>query len=279
MANLQYSSAAINVRNRFYNAEKMVYVEGDDDVPFWEFMFDKMTNINVKVQSVGGKLELEKYANNIFSGELESIVAMDSDFSLFDSLDQHPNILVTCGYSIENTMISAATLWQVICSIGKLSRNDFTIEECGKWLSDLNDKSESLVTHDIQNHILKTGHCLSLDNCTRYMKGKRKPILCSHKIEKHIIELGIEIDGSCSQRIEEQFKKHPSGVMGLLRGHFLFSAALTYVSHKIVGIRGKSNISNEAMFGSTLMSFQNTFSKEHSHYSHYETVFNRLGIT
>ena len=75
MADLTYSADAHNVLSKFYNADKMVYVEGDDDVLFWEFIFNKFSNFKVKVQGVGGKPELEKYIKRICDGEINSIAA------------------------------------------------------------------------------------------------------------------------------------------------------------------------------------------------------------
>ncbi len=65
MAKLEYSVGAKNVLTRFYRVDKMLYVEGDDDVPFWEFMFEKFADFNVEVQEVGGKEELRKYVKLI----------------------------------------------------------------------------------------------------------------------------------------------------------------------------------------------------------------------
>ncbi len=41
MDEFHYSSEAENILNRFYQAEIMVYVEGDDDICFWETYFQQ----------------------------------------------------------------------------------------------------------------------------------------------------------------------------------------------------------------------------------------------
>lgn len=38
MGELSYSNEANNLLNRFYGVEKILYVEGDDDIPFWEII-------------------------------------------------------------------------------------------------------------------------------------------------------------------------------------------------------------------------------------------------
>lgn len=47
MPSLDYSLEALNLLNAFHQVDKVVYVEGQDDVPFWEFLFKKFTNLNI----------------------------------------------------------------------------------------------------------------------------------------------------------------------------------------------------------------------------------------
>ncbi|EGA69570.1 hypothetical protein VISI1226_13648 [Vibrio sinaloensis DSM 21326] len=36
-----YSAEAENIINEFHSVDVMVYVEGVDDIPFWDFIFEK----------------------------------------------------------------------------------------------------------------------------------------------------------------------------------------------------------------------------------------------
>ncbi|AFT78959.1 DUF4435 domain-containing protein [Alteromonas macleodii] len=276
MADLTYSADAHNVLSKFYNADKMVYVEGDDDVLFWEFIFNKFSNFKVKVQGVGGKPELEKYIKRICDGEINSIAAMDSDFSIFDSDEPRSNVISTCGYSIENTLISPSTIRDVIRAIGRLPQKEVPIDICGEWLRQFIDGSKALIFHDVQNYILGSGLLLSLDNCSRFLISKTEPFLCSKKIEKHIESIGSIIDEGAFHCIQSEVDKHPSGCMGLTRGHYLFSATLAFVSFFIRNIRGKASISNEALFGALILAFEKHFDDSHEHYSHYQSELSRI---
>lgn len=53
MPSLDYSLEALNLLNAFHQVDKVVYVEGQDDVPFWEFLFKKFTNLNIYIEDVG----------------------------------------------------------------------------------------------------------------------------------------------------------------------------------------------------------------------------------
>lgn len=57
MPSLDYSLEALNLLNAFHQVDKVVYVEGQDDVPFWEFLFKKFTNLNIYILRMWGERE------------------------------------------------------------------------------------------------------------------------------------------------------------------------------------------------------------------------------
>ncbi|MDM9086694.1 DUF4435 domain-containing protein [Klebsiella pneumoniae] len=59
--NFSWSNEAENVISLFYDADIMVYVEGEDDIAFWEIIFKKNGRFNVEVQDVGGCEALQPY--------------------------------------------------------------------------------------------------------------------------------------------------------------------------------------------------------------------------
>ncbi|EFH8005158.1 DUF4435 domain-containing protein, partial [Escherichia coli] len=79
--NFSWSNEAENVISLFYDADIMVYVEGEDDIAFWEIIFKKNGRFNVEVQDVGGCEALQPYIEKITSGEINAIVARDSDLN------------------------------------------------------------------------------------------------------------------------------------------------------------------------------------------------------
>ena len=60
MSDIQYSTDALNVLSDFYGVDTLVYVEGDDDVIFWQAIFEKFASRSVRFESVGGDAALAK---------------------------------------------------------------------------------------------------------------------------------------------------------------------------------------------------------------------------
>lgn len=102
MSDLFYSDDALNVRNVFLRVKTIVYVEGDDDVPFWEEVFSRIPEASFEIETAGGSNQLDLYIDKIVSGHLQAVAARDSDFlrHLGNTKDD-PRILYTFGYSIE----------------------------------------------------------------------------------------------------------------------------------------------------------------------------------
>lgn len=104
MNELEYSTEALEVKGLFYNKKITVYVEGKDDPLFWDNLFS-LAEIEAHIEDVGGKNELEKYYDKIINEEATFLIATDNDNSEFmDDTINHPNIIRSYGYSIENSM-------------------------------------------------------------------------------------------------------------------------------------------------------------------------------
>jgi len=117
MSKIDYSIDALNVRNCFFSTDTIVYVEGDDDILFWDKVFRASTSASIYIEAVGGSKELDKYIELINSGELESIAARDSDYLDFEGKKNGDSkIIYTVGHSIENSIYCA----DFICRLAML---------------------------------------------------------------------------------------------------------------------------------------------------------------
>lgn len=105
MSDTIYSADAINVLNKFHRCEQLIYVEGEDDILFWDTLFQCCGIEEYKIEPKDGVEELNKYINKLETEELNIIIATDSDYYIFN---KHPpknrRIIRTIGYSIENTL-------------------------------------------------------------------------------------------------------------------------------------------------------------------------------
>ncbi len=279
MAKLEYSVDAKNVLTRFYRVDKMLYVEGDDDIPFWEFMFEKFEALNVEIQEVGGKDELSKYIEQISSGKLDAIVAMDSDYIPFDGAASNNKLVIrTAGHSIENTLISAKVLVKIARKIGRLAAKDLTLEECRDWLDDFYHRCSSLLINDLIDQCEGRKIGVVSDNCARFLKSKQSDKICPNKVEQYLQELGLDTEPQLSQNLETIKTEFDLQLNDFIRGHFLASAAQKFVSVLVQSKSTKSGLSNTAFFGAINLAFETVFDIDHPHFSHYEREFERLSL-
>lgn len=122
---LVHSAAAINVTHQFYDKRFMLYVEGDDDIVFWDEHFKKyMPSTFYEIEQVHGKENLTRYIEGIKDGTLQNVVvACDSDFTLFLEIDplNSPFIIKTyCTFHRKYYVLSV-----FCCSIyKKIIKND-----------------------------------------------------------------------------------------------------------------------------------------------------------
>lgn len=279
MADLSYSNEAENVLSRFYSVDAIVYVEGIDDVPFWEHIFDTFSDISVEIKDVGGRPEINKYISKIESGDISAVVACDADFSYVGRFSNHNNVLRSYGYSIENTMICEKSLRKVIRSIGRLPIKSVGENEISDWIANLANCTEVLVVSDIANEILKKGIDVAVDNCTRFMKSSKSPEICPTKISNHISEIDLEVSTRMENRIKRLIRESSRVEFDLLRGHFLFSASLRYVKFFISNLKKSVNISNDSFFGAIFIAFESVFNSTHSHYYHYRDAVQGLTLS
>lgn len=274
MADLQYSLEARNVLNRFHKVEKILYVEGDDDIPFWEIIINSIGSYSYKIEESGGKPQLEERMAEIESGNADFLVAIDSDFDDFNKIRKSPKIIKTFGYSIENTMISDAVLHRAVCNISKISKKIFSIEECRAWLATVNSTIGSLVYFDIKNRL--DGHGVSVigDNCDRFMTSKKSCVICDVKVGDHIANFPFEVDEESERAFSEFFRERNLNSIDMLRGHFLISLAFRFIKFNIAKLKGEISISREAFYGVLATCFEISFNKDHAHRDFYEVSIN-----
>lgn len=279
MPEFGYSDDALNVINRFFNADKMLFVEGDDDVVFWEIILEKFSVLGYKVKSVDGREELKKYTNKVNSGTLECAVAKDRDYVGFvenPENDKNP-ILATYGHSIENSFLTARVVVKAIRSIGRLPISSVVEAEINDWLNYTFKRFENLIFLDAANDIDGCGLCVLGPNCTRFMKSRVSQYPCERKIEEYVdAESLVEKLENSINKVEEKIRNTGRETYEIVRGHFLFSAYLKFANYKIKSNGSSKKVSNDSFFGSCLLSFENSLDSDHPHYDYYKREIKKL---
>lgn len=276
MDDFEYSDEALNVISSFYEADKVLYVEGDDDVLFWECMLEKFNIENVKVKSVDGVRELNKYVNKIESDRINSLVARDRDLSFFNEDVSKENVLYTYGHSIENSLIHERSVCKLIRTYGRLGRRVTFSEDFRGWLQGFSESIREIALYEIAKEYKGNGLLVLGDNCSRFMVSNNSPFLSDEKIRSYLQENNIpeQLDDVLDY-VEPKIYEEEREVVDFVKGHFLFSACLRYVNNKIFSISGKK-INNDGFFTGLLIGFDRFFDNDHAHYDYYSTQVDKV---
>lgn len=279
MPSLDYSLDALNLLNAFHQVDKVIYVEGQDDVPFWEFLFKKFTNLKIYIEDVGGKENLKPYIKKIKHESVEFIVAKDLDYDSFlDESLKYNSILTTAGYSIENTLIDKNTLFYVVKKLSLLPDSKIEKDEFKDWLSKLNSIIKNLILFGIHNELTESGVSVVPTNADRFMVSKNSALLCSEKIDTYLEKIDLIISADELNRLLNKVNKVNKDYLDLLNGHFYFSAAHRFVTLKSAELKSstkaeKIQCSMDTFLALLMSAFENCFNSEHIHYVHYREQF------
>jgi hypothetical protein len=271
MTSLEYSNSAKNAKAAFLGVDFIVYVEGDDDVPFWEELFIHFSGLKVSFESVGGSPELQKIVSDIEDGLLDAIAACDKDYSSFvGELSDCPRILFTYGYSIENSLYVPEVVLNAIRHIGRLSSQDIDVEAYEEWLADLTSKVQPLLVHDLANCILQAGETVLGSNCTRFMTTQTSHLADSTKVSSYIY--GLETDYPEDTLEVASAKLNESGLDSFywLRGHFIESALLKYINREIRRKGSTKKANYDGLFGHAVSNFVSLIPNDSEHIAYYE---------
>jgi len=275
MTDLSYSDSAINVRSRFLGCDNIVYVEGEDDILFWEFLFNKFTDSNLKIESVGGSPELDKFIEKIASGELSVIAARDSDYNkILGQHVPHKNIVYSYGYSIENSVITAGTIQSVIRLWSKGLK--VPLENIDKWVDSFSKSIEPLAYYDIANELYHTSLSVLGNNCSRFMSDRTSPMIDDDKISGHVEKVSKKLNKEMYSEVETIV--NGNNLFEIMRGHFVFSAALRFVNYSIGELRKRISIPTDAFYTNLIQAFEFLFKRGHPHYNYYKDAIRSCEI-
>lgn len=227
MNNLEYSVDALEAKSLFYNRTMSVYVEGKDDVLFWEYLFN-IAEINAHIEEVGGDKEIEKYITNILDDNAGFIVACDNDHNDFiEPKITHPQIIRTYGYSVENSMYNFHRIENIVSKLCRQSVNVKSIIE--EWAEDFTNKVYDLLRYDIANHKFKKGIPIFGDNCVRFLKSKTSHHISSSKTQYFIDSIADKFSDDELKQIDVLLNVSKKDFWFLIKGHFLTNATMNLI--------------------------------------------------
>jgi hypothetical protein len=268
MSEFEYSTDALNVKSFFYKSNSIIYVEGDDDVMFWNEIFSKFNDFNYQIEPLGGSEELDKYITKISSGELTAIAARDLDYTNHTkSQVNHDRVVYTYGYSLENSLYTNES----IHALTKIWCKDpsFDCKVCENWLAQFSQSFRRLLALDIANATSKMGLNVLYDNCTQFMHGKTSSLPCSERIGKKIEEVEKTLPTQDVEYALDILGTNDEKIVFSIRGHFLASAVSKFISNKAQSLGKKVSLSNDALYSTAITYFATKLNKGTPHFDHY----------
>lgn len=268
MAEWDYSIDALNVKSAFYEAKVIIYVEGDDDILFWQEVFSRVADAEFEVEVADGSGQLDKHIEEIGTGMLKAIAARDADFlSVLGLTSVNPKVLYTSGYSIENSLYTIDAVAHLARAWGKSMR--ITVADCERWIFDLAACIAPLVHLDVANALSNAGEPTLGDNCTRFMKGQSSATLCPMKISEQVSLTAATVPKKAVAAARAAVGEDPITILNYLRGHFLASAVLKFISASAKAHGRKINISADSLYAAAMAHFGRSLGHGHPHQDHY----------
>lgn len=248
MVNFSYSTDALNVISDFHETDYVVYVEGQDDIVFWQDVFRNASIQKAEIKEVGGDYEIKKKIDQIINEDAQIIVACDLDHRPFlKKGNTHPRVVNTFGYSIENTLYCPCninTLTQ------KYSRSNTNYKnEIEQWLTTFTRDSIDLLVFDIANVRYKKGISVFGDCCSRYLTSKKSITIDISKVKEYIDKNKNKFKSNEVRFVRNAIKRDRRPQYLMFKGHFLTNGVLNYIKKKCKKIRDVNlSISLENLF-------------------------------
>jgi len=235
---LEYSQDALESKSLFYGKSFSVFVEGDDDLIFWESLFKIAGYDNVHIEDVGGYLSLISYMEKITTNNAKILVAADTDHRDIIGYDfEHEQIIRTYGYSIENSMYSIQRLYQIIKKLSHnktVSKSDLT-----QWRVEFSKEAKKLLILSIANMVYGKGEVVFGDKCNRFLTRNNASTLCTTRIDEYINNLRKKFTDEEIQNAENMVNASTKDLWYLIKGHFLTNGVLNQVSNAVEKTTGK----------------------------------------
>lgn len=249
---LIHSDAAISVTHNFYNKKFMIYVEGPDDIIFWDDVFsDVVSSEDYELTDVGGKEQFTIYINKLKAGQIKNvIIACDKDYTNYMDKNpyNHPLIITSYGYSIENSMFCPYRIANYIKTLAR-NRHNYLVE-INDWYNQFCSDAISLLPYDIVNYI---HHDIGIscfgDNCCRFLLSNQSAQLDKHKIRAHIDSIKNKFPTIEMNTIADKIAADNREYRYIIKGHFITHAVINLIKQKVqTNTFQKVTLSNDAIY-------------------------------
>ncbi|WP_282806673.1 DUF4435 domain-containing protein [Hafnia alvei] len=231
---LTYSINALNVMTHFYSGNKVVFVEGDGDQRFWESVYEAFGIENITIKCVNGCNLIDEYIDKIGKGASGIYVARDRDYKyLFDNDIDVNNVMLTYGYSIENSYYTDVLIARAIKSISTKSTPKDSISLDRDIIIPNIKHLFSLVSFDYAAYDLQKQIRVMGDSSSRFLKERTGCEICRDKTNECLSNVRKMMAYNEIIPYKRSVARYVSEPMKCIRGHFLSSMVLNYIKKKV----------------------------------------------
>ena len=240
------TSPGLIAKFRFY-PEVIVWVEGKEDVPFYDQILRKKT---CRLEVAGGKDNCLKLANAIVEHNYPYVVIIDGDYEiLVKRRSIHRRVVFLRRYSIENYMFEEKSIERV-CRNYSQAGDDFIFldESFQETVTRLENELINLLILDIAHYRSNTGLDVFPSSADEIIDDPRKITFSRDRIQKICNERKIEkntIDDA--QNLVVEFGKD-GRIVDIVRGHFMFGIIRNLIINVVrKNLNRKPNFDNNGL--------------------------------
>lgn len=245
MASLEYSTEALEAKSLFYN-KPVVFVEGEDDTLFWDYLFD-ISSVDVHIEDLGGG-DIKLLISKIINENAEILVACDRDHSDFtNKIFEHDRIVMTYGYSIENSMYNLNCINTIVSKFCK-KRTDVS-DKIIEWKNRFCEDVHKLVVYDVANHLYNKSVPVMKYGSSRFLSSNKSSLLSQEKVDLYIESIKDKFSDHEINHVSELLNQSEKDLWFHIKGHFLTNAIMNLIK-KLVKIESGNNItiSNDMLY-------------------------------
>jgi hypothetical protein len=254
MADLVYSTGALRALPSFHRQRRVIYVEGPDDVPFWQGVLGAAGLQSFVVKTAGGASAIDAYIHDIVAHDVPICAARDCDYLwAIGTMSYHPRVLYTLGYSVENSIYSPKNIARLV---GVLTRDGRRREASVRsWLSHECGVIRLLTALDVAARADGAVVGTLSNNCCALLAAKA-PKFSLSAIVSAVDNGRTNLTLGALATARDYLARWCRPLWMVPRGHFLTHLVYAYVRHSVLQVTGKApKLSIEAMTAALMGTF------------------------
>ena len=220
------TDSGIENRDLFYFPKILVYVEGYEDIPFYEGV---LQNYDYHLKARGGREECKKLVTALVKKDLPYVVVLDGDYEILERFQsQHRQVVWLHRYSFENYLFEEEPIKQFCRDHAHLEdslEELLASSEFTDFIQNIEMKFKDLIILDVAHQRAGTGYDVLPDKSDRFFKPRTRVDFLDSQIQQSRTKAANRIDSQSidNTRILVETFLRDHRFIDLLPGHFAFS--------------------------------------------------------